>query len=122
MNLLRLWDCLFDVKRNTSCHKKQITYKKLFELALRSLKSAAKAAKVKVSTNAEKIVLLGDGSAIDSIAFVNFIVELEELILKETKKNIPIKIDKIHSINTGKKKLTFSDFINALFKIINAKG
>ena len=82
----------------------------------------AKAAKVKVSTNAEKIVLLGDGSAIDSIAFVNFIVELEELILKETKKNIPIKIDKIHSINTGKKKLTFSDFINALFKIINAKG
>ena len=99
-----------------------INKKKLFELALRSLKSAAKAAKVKVSINAEKIVLLGDGSAIDSIAFVNFIVELEELILKETKKNIPIKIDKIHSINTGKKKLTFSDFINALFKIINAKG
>ncbi len=39
-----------------------------------------------MSINAEKIVLLGDGSAIDSIAFVNFIVELEELILKEQKK------------------------------------
>ena len=78
-------------------------------------------AKVKLSTKTEKIVLLGDGSAIDSIVFVNFIVELEELILKETKKNIPIKIDKIHSINTGKKKLTLSDFINAFFKIINAK-
>ena len=98
-----------------------INKKKLFELALRSLKTAANAAKVKLSTKTEKIVQLGDGSAIDSIAFVNFIVELEELISKETKKNIPIKIDKIHSINTGKKKLTLPDFINALFKIINAK-
>jgi len=98
-----------------------INKKKLFELTLKSLKKAAVAAKVKVNIKSEKIILLGDGSAIDSIAFVNFIVDLEELLLKETKKNIPIKIDKIHSINTGKKKLFLSDFINALLKIVNAK-
>ena len=65
--------------------------------------------------------MLGDGSLITSIAFVNFIVGLEDLIQKETNKKISIKIDKIHSINIGKTKLYFSDFVNALFKLINEK-
>lgn len=65
-----------------------VNKKKLFELVLKSLKTAAK---LKLNSKTEKIVLLGDGSAIDSIAFVNFIVELEELISKETKKIYQLK-------------------------------
>ena len=65
-----------------------VNKKKFFELVLKSLKTAAK---LKLNSKTEKIVLLGDGSAIDSIAFVNFIVELEELISKETKKIYQLK-------------------------------
>lgn len=95
--------------------------KKIYSLAIKSLKTAVKGSKVKISAKSDRIILLGDGSLIDSIAFVNFIVGLEELIQKEIKKNFPIKIDKIHSINVGKTKLYFVDFVNALFKLINEK-
>ena len=101
--------------------KSKLDKKKLNLLALKSLKAAAKGSKVKIKDKSNNIVLLGDGSLIDSIAFVNFIVGLEDLIQKETKKNFPIKIDKIHSINVGKTKLNFLDFVNALHKLINEK-
>mgnify|MGYP001170769251 FL=1 len=101
--------------------KSKLDKKKLNLLALKSLKAATKGSKVKIKDKSSNIVLLGDGSLIDSIAFVNFIVGLEDLIQKETKKNFPIKIDKIHSINVGKTKLYFSDFVNALHKLINEK-
>ena len=101
--------------------KYKLDKKKLNLLALKSLKEAAKGAKVKIKDKPDKIVLLGDGSLIDSIAFVNFIVGLEDLIQKETKKNFFIKIDKIHSINAGKTKLYFSDFVDALIKLTNKK-
>ena len=101
--------------------KNKLDKKRLNLLALKSLKEAAKGAKVKIKDKPDKIVLLGDGSLIDSIAFVNFIVGLEDLIQKETKKNFPIKIDKIHSINVGKTKLYFSDFVDALIKLTNEK-
>ena len=101
--------------------KSKLDKKKLNLLALKSLKAAAKGSKVKIKDKSSNIVLFGDGSLIDSIAFVNFIVGLEDLIQKETKKNFPIKIDKIHSINVGKTKLNFLDFVNALHKLINEK-
>lgn len=101
--------------------KSKLDKKKLNLLALKSLKAAAKGSKVKIKDKSSNIVLLGDGSLIDSIEFVNFIVGLEDLIQKETKKNFPIKIDKIHSINVGKTKLNFLDFVNALHKLINEK-
>ena len=37
MNLLRLWDSLFDVKGNTSCYKNQITLKKFIKINLINL-------------------------------------------------------------------------------------
>tara|TARA_Y100000816_G_C25968273_1_gene505272 strand:- start:454 stop:762 length:309 start_codon:yes stop_codon:yes gene_type:complete len=101
--------------------KSKIDKKKLNLLALKSLKASTKELKMKIKDKTDKIILLGDGSLIDSIAFVNFIVGLEDLIQKETNKSFPIKIDKIHSINIGKTKLYFSDFVNALFKLINEK-
>ena len=101
--------------------KSKLDKKELNLLALKSLKAATKESKVKIKDKSSNIVLLGDGSLIDSIAFVNFIVGLEDLIQKETKKNFPIKIDKIHSINVGKTKLYFLDFVNALHKLINEK-
>ncbi len=101
--------------------KSRIDKKKLNLLALKSLKASTKELKMKIKDKTDKIILLGDGSLIDSIAFVNFIVGLEDLIQKETNKSFPIKIDKIHSINIGKTKLYFSDFVNALFKLINEK-
>ena len=101
--------------------KSKIDKKKLNLLALKSLKASTKELKIKIKDKTDKIILLGDGSLIDSIAFVNFIVGLEDLIQKETNKSFPIKIDKIHSINIGKTKLYFSDFVNALFKLINEK-
>ena len=101
--------------------KSKLDKKKLNLLALKSLKDSTKGSKIKIKDKSSNIVLLGDGSLIDSIAFVNFIVGLEDLIQKETKKNFPIKIDKIHSINVGKTKLYFLDFVNALHKLINEK-
>ena len=101
--------------------KSKLDKKKLNILALKSLRAAIKGSKVKIKDNSDKVILLGDGSIIDSIAFVNFIVGLEDLIQKEINKSFPIKIDKIHSINVGKTKLYFSDFVNALFKLINEK-
>ena len=101
--------------------KSKIDKKRLNILALKSLKTAAKGLKVKNQDKIDKVILLGDGSLIDSIAFVNFIVGLEDLIQKEINKSFPIKIDKIHSINVGKTKLYFSDFVNTLFKLINEK-
>ena len=99
--------------------KSKLDKKKLNLLALKSLRSATKGSKVKIKDKSDKVILLGDGSLIDSIAFVNFIVGLEDLIQKETNKSFPIKIDKIHSINVGKTKLYFIDFVNALNKLIN---
>ncbi len=101
--------------------KSKLDKKKLNLLALKSLRSAIKGSKVKIKDKSDKVILLGDGSLIDSIAFVNFIVGLEDLIQKETNKSFPIKIDKIHSINVGKTKLYFIDFVNALHKLINEK-
>ena len=101
--------------------KSKIDKKKLNLLALKSLKASTKELKMKIKDKTDKIILLGDGSLIDSIAFVNFIVGLEDLIQNETNKSFSIKIDKIHSINIGKTKLYFSDFVNALFKLINEK-
>tara|TARA_B100001029_G_C15053919_1_gene452874 strand:+ start:424 stop:735 length:312 start_codon:yes stop_codon:yes gene_type:complete len=101
--------------------KSKLDKKKLNLLALKSLRSATKGSKVKIKDKSDKVILLGDGSLIDSIAFVNFIVGLEDLIQKETNKSFPIKIDKIHSINVGKTKLYFIDFVNALNKLINEK-
>ena len=92
--------------------------KKLNDFCNKSLKKIMKAEKLKISSDPKKIILLGDGSIVDSIGFVNFIVEVETLLSKELKKSTTIKIDKIHSINTGKKKLNLPDFINALHKII----
>lgn len=91
------------------------------EVAKKSLKEAAKESKLKLPSDINKLILLGDGSIIDSIAFVNFIVGVEDSLKKKTKKNISVKIDKIHSINAGKKKLIFKDFVNALFRLINEK-
>ena len=95
-----------------------IDKKKLLEFSYKSLKKITKESKIKINSDPKKIVLLGDGSVIDSIGFVNFIVELEDLLAKKLKKSTTIKIDKIHSINTGKKKLILPDFINALLKLI----
>ena len=81
--------------------------KKLNTCSLKSLKTAAKGLKVKIKDKIDKVILLGDGSLIDSIAFVNFIVGLEDLIQKEINKSFPIKIDKIHSINVGKQNFIF---------------
>jgi len=92
--------------------------KKLNDFCNKSLKKITKDSKIKINLDPKKIILLGDGSIVDSIGFVNFIVEVETLLSKELKKNTTIKIDKIHSINTGKKKLNLPDFINALHKII----
>ncbi len=92
--------------------------KKLNDFCNKSLKKIIKDSKIKINSDPKKIILLGDGSIVDSIGFVNFIVEVETLLSKELKKNTTIKIDKIHSINTGKKKLNLPDFINALHKII----
>ena len=93
--------------------KSKLDKKKLNLLALKSLRSAIKGSKVKIKDKSDKVILLGDGSLIDSIAFVNFIVGLEDLIQKETNKSFPIKIDKIHSINVGKTKLYFIDFVRS---------
>ncbi len=101
--------------------KSKIDKKKLNLLALKSLKASTKELKMKIKDKTDKIILLGDGSLIASIPFVNFTAGLEDLIPKETNKSFPIKIDKIHSINIGKTKLYFSDFVNALFKLINEK-
>jgi hypothetical protein len=92
--------------------------KKLNDFCKKSLKKITKNSGIKTSSDPKKIILLGDGSIIDSIGFVNFIVEVETLLTKELKKSTIIKIDKIHSINTGKKKLNLPDFINALHKLI----
>lgn len=95
--------------------------KKIFNIAKKSLKDACKESKINFNSKIDKTILLGDGSILDSIAFVNFIVGTEDYLKKETKKDISIKIDKIHSINKGKKKLIFIDFVNALFKLLNEK-
>ena len=92
--------------------------KKLNNFFNKSLKKITKAEKIKISSDPKKIILLGDGSIIDSIGFVNFIVEIETILTKELKKTTKKKIDKIHSINTGKKKLNLPDFVNALHKLI----
>ena len=100
---------------------KIIEKKKIYTAAKKSLIEASKDSAINFNSKIDKIILLGDGSLIDSIAFVNFIVGTEDYIKKETKKDISIKIDKIHSINKGKKKLIFIDFVNALFKLLNEK-
>ena len=64
--------------------------KKLNDFCNKSLKKIMKAEKLKISSDPKKIILLGDGSIVDSIGFVNFIVEVETLLSKELKKSTTI--------------------------------
>ena len=64
--------------------------KKLNDFFNKSLKKIMKAEKLKISSDPKKIILLGDGSIVDSIGFVNFIVEVETLLSKELKKSTTI--------------------------------
>jgi hypothetical protein len=81
--------------------------------------SKDKESSVEKVNNEKKYVLLGDGASLDSMSFVNFISEMEILISKKIKKDFVIKIDKIHTVNVGKKKLYLNDFAKVMAKIIN---
>ena len=52
-------------------------------------------------TVSEDTVLLGTGSALDSIAFVTFVTDLEERLDRESNQEIYIVLDEIHEFNAG---------------------
>lgn len=81
--------------------------------------SKDKNSSVKKVRDEKDYILLGDGASLDSMSFVNFISEIESYISKKKKKDFVVKIDKIHNINVGKKKLYLNDFAKILSKIVS---
>ena len=99
----------------------KISNSEVLSLARQTLQKLSKDKDSSVSKvkDIKKYVLLGDGASLDSMSFVNFISEMENLISKKIKKDFVIKIDKIRSVNVGKKKLFLNDFAKVLSQIIN---
>ena len=96
----------------------KLASKKIISISKKILLEISKKDKIKMNLSNKKFILLGDGSALDSIAFVNFITRVEQSVSKELKKDFSIKLDKIHKINKGKSKLYLNDFNIALAKLI----
>lgn len=51
-------------------------------------------------------VLLGTGTALDSIAFVTFVLELEDRLHRETNQELDLVLDKIHALNPENSRLS----------------
>lgn len=73
-----------------------------------------------VTLNSETI-LLGIGSPLDSIGFVTFVTDLEERIIKETKKDLYLVLDEIEEFNIDKPQLTVDALTQYLVKLSAGK-
>tara|TARA_B100002003_G_C13888105_1_gene433230 strand:- start:309 stop:611 length:303 start_codon:yes stop_codon:yes gene_type:complete len=70
-----------------------------------------------VKSSDDSLILLGEGSFLDSIGFVTFLMGCEEKIEKKINKHFPIRMNEIHDLNQGTS-LILSDFLNTLFILI----
>jgi len=67
-------------------------------------------------------ILLGDGAALDSMGFVNFIVALEETLAEETGLTLNL-VDHLNAPNNGApKSATVDEFVEFVLRLVQAKA
>ncbi|MDD5218857.1 MAG: hypothetical protein PHS88_12270 [Candidatus Omnitrophica bacterium] len=98
--------------------EKQI--KEMILHALRNVKSAdATYADVVIN---DKTVVLGAGSAFDSIAFTAFATELEETIEDAAGVDYAVNVDEICALHKGKPALKVSEMAKIITQLVSRKG
>lgn len=92
-----------------------MTEKRALELIIKSfetLKERGMLQRDAVLNN--ETILLGLGSPLESIGFVTFVTELEDRLIKETKKDLYLVLNEINEFNVNKPQLS----VDALTKYI----
>ncbi len=68
------------------------------------------------------MVLLGSGSALDSIAFVTFVTDVEERLNRETGKEFYLVLTDIHEFNTDSANLTAAKLAGYIAQLAKSQG
>jgi hypothetical protein len=66
----------------------------------------------------ENTVLLGSGSALDSIAFVTFVTDLEDRLNQLTSEEVVLVLDEIHNFNAENPCLAISTLAEYIASIV----
>jgi IMP cyclohydrolase len=62
-------------------------------------------------------IVLGNGSILDSIAFVTFITDLEDRLTRETKKDVFLVLNEIHEFNADNPYLSVDTLVKYIVSI-----
>lgn len=77
-----------------------IPYERAFQIVQQSLGSLRRSGLVDEGVTSEaQTVLLGSGSALDSLGFVAFMTDLEDRLNRETNRDIVLSLNAIHDFN-----------------------
>lgn len=93
--------------------------KKLILDALKNVK-ASDPANAGLEIN-DRTVVLGMGSALDSIAFTGFATELEEIIEDQTGEEYVLDVEEILNLHKGKRGLQVDEMTKIIARLLNAK-
>ena len=95
-----------------------ITYDRAMEIIQASLGSLARAGLIEQEIAVQNgTVLLGQGSPLDSIAFVTFVTELEDRVSRDASQELYLVLGDIHEYNADNARLTADTMARYLVRL-----